>query len=69
MAMENNSRGDNKVQDLQALMAQFESANPELSKAIRTLGMTIDDYERILTQSRNFDIRTSNSSDGAFTSQ
>lgn len=64
---EGDSTDDSIVDNLEALMIQFEMDNPELSKAIQTLGMTVNDYERILTESRNMEIRTSNSTDGAFT--
>ena len=63
---EDDSTDDSIVQNLQALMVQFELDNPELSKAIQTLGMTVDYYERILTESKNIEIRTSNSTDGSF---
>ena len=55
------SSDNNSSNRLEAMISLFEQENPALTKAINTLGMTVDDYERLLTESRNFDIQTSNS--------
>ena len=60
---------ENRTDDrLEAMMDEFEQNNPELSAAIQTLGVTVNEYERMLTQSRSIEIQTSNSTGGAVAS-
>ena len=60
---------ENRTGDrLEAMMDEFEQNNPELSAAIQTLGVTVNEYERMLTQSRSIEIQTSNSTGGAVAS-
>ena len=65
LVTEDTSADSRIVDRLEEKMIQFEQDNPELSEAIHTLGMTINDYERILTESRSVEIQTSNSTGGA----
>ena len=64
--MTENTNGDNRIVDrLEVMMHLFNQENPELAEAIQTLGMTVDEYERIVTESRSIEIQTSNSTGGA----
>jgi len=53
-----------QVARLEEAMSSFEQENPELSEAIRVLGMSIDEYEQILADSTAQDIVTTSNTTG-----
>jgi len=50
---------DKNLAYVESVVAIFEKDNPELAEAIETLGMTIDEYERIMSEMPGFEIETS----------
>ena len=53
---------DKNIAYVEGAFATFEKDNPWLAEAIETLGMTIDEYDRIMSEMPRFEIETSNSS-------
>ncbi len=52
---------DEQIARVEAVVSAFEQNNPELVEAIETLGMTIDEYERIVSGMAGLDFETSSS--------
>ncbi len=52
---------DEQIARVDAVVVAFEQNNPELVEVIETLGMTIDEYERIVSGMAGLDFETSSS--------
>ena len=52
---------DEQIARVEAVVSEFEQNNPELVEAMESLGMSIDEYERIVTGMNGLIIETSSS--------
>ena len=52
---------DEQIARVEAVVSEFELNNPEIVEAMETLGMSIDEYERIVSGMNGAVIETSSS--------
>lgn len=52
---------DEKIARVEAVVSEFEQNNPEIFEAMESLGMSIEEYERIVSGMNGLTIETSSS--------
>ena len=49
---------DEHLAHVEAVVSAFEQDNPELADAIETIGMSIDEYERLVAEAQGVQVDT-----------